>query len=81
MVQVVLWGSLKSAAAGQAEVEIEAGTIRELLTRLGEAYPRLKPQLDRGVSVSIDGQIYTNDWFQPIQPDSEVCLLPRLAGG
>jgi hypothetical protein len=33
------------------------------------------------VSVSIDGRIYTDSWFQPIEPDSEVVLLPRLVGG
>jgi molybdopterin converting factor small subunit len=81
MVQVVLWGSLKRAAHGKSQVEVEAADIRQLLTRLGEAYPDLKPQLDRGVSVSIDGLIYTNAWFQPIRPTSEVVLLPRLAGG
>jgi molybdopterin synthase sulfur carrier subunit len=81
MVQVVLWGSLKRAAHGKSEVEVEAADIRQLLARLGEAYPDLKPQLERGVSVSIDGLIYTNAWFQPIRPTSEVVLLPRLAGG
>ena len=37
--------------------------------------------LDRGVAVSIDGQIYRDDWFRPIPPGSEVFLLPRMAGG
>ena len=49
MVDVVLWGSLKSAAGGKTKVEVEAANIRQLLTRLGEAYPALKPQLERGV--------------------------------
>jgi len=52
-----------------------------LLTRLGEAHPALKPHLERGVSVSIDGRIYRDAWFQPIPPGSEVYILPRLAGG
>jgi molybdopterin converting factor small subunit len=81
MVQVVIWGSLKRATQGKSQVEVEAGDIKQLLTRLGEAYPDLKPQLERGVSVSIDGLIYTNNWYQPIRPNSEVVLLPRLAGG
>jgi sulfur-carrier protein len=81
MVQVVLWGSLKSATGGATKVEVEAANIRELLSRLGEKHPGLKPQLDRGVSVSIDGKIYRDAWFQPIPPGSEVFILPRLAGG
>jgi molybdopterin synthase sulfur carrier subunit len=81
MVQVVLPGSLKAAAGGRTKLEVEASNIRQLLTRLAEDYPRLKPQLDRGVSISIDGKIYRDAWFQPIPPESEVYLLPRLAGG
>jgi molybdopterin converting factor small subunit len=81
MVQVKLSGPLKAAAGGRAEVEIEATTIHQLLLRLGEAHPKLKPALDRGVAVSIDGQIYRDDWFRPIPQGSEVFILPRMAGG
>ena len=41
MVDVVLWGSLKSAAGGKTKIEVEAANIRQLLTRLGEAYPAI----------------------------------------
>lgn len=81
MVRVVLGGALKNAAGGETEFEVEAANIRELLTRLGSDHPRLRPLLDRGVSVAIDGQIYRNAWFQPIPAGSEVYLLPRMAGG
>jgi len=81
MVQVRIWGSLAAATEGQTEVEIKAGTLRELLDGLAEKYPGLRPQLKRGVSVAIDGRIYNDSWFQPIQPDSEVVLLARLKGG
>lgn len=81
MVQVRIWGSLAAATDDQTEVEIEAGTLRELLDGLAEKYPGLKPQLDRGVSVAIDGKVYNDSWFTPIQPDSEVVLLARLRGG
>ena len=50
MVTVTLWDSLREATGGQARVEVEAGTIRELLDELGAAYPGLRPQLARGVS-------------------------------
>jgi len=81
MVKVRIWGSLASATDEQTEVEVEAGTLRELLDALAEKYPALRPQLDRGVSVAIDGKVYNDRWFQPIQPDSEVVLLSRLRGG
>lgn len=81
MVKVAIWGSLRAAMGGKGEVEVEAKTLRELLDRLAEEYPGVRPQLARGVSVSIDGLVYNDSWFTPIRPDSEVVLLPRIVGG
>lgn len=81
MVKVRIWGSLQWATDDRAEVEIEAGTLRELLDGLAGQYPALRPQLERGVSVAIDGKVYNDSWFTPISPDSEVVLLARLRGG
>lgn len=81
MVKVVLWGSLAESAEGAREVVVEAATLRALLDGLGEKFPGLRAELERGVSVSIDGRVYNDSWFTPIQPDSEVVLLKRLKGG
>lgn len=81
MVRVRIWGSLQWATDGRAEVEIDAATLREVLDGLAEKYPALRPQLDRGVSVAIDGKVYNDSWFTPVSPDSEVVLLARLRGG
>ncbi|MCV2893134.1 MoaD/ThiS family protein [Lentibacter sp. XHP0401] len=81
MVTVTLWGSLADLAGGQRNIEVEAKNLRELLTALDKDYPALRPQLERGVSVSIDGKIYNDSWFQPITESSEVVLLNRLEGG
>ncbi|MEZ5833712.1 MAG: MoaD/ThiS family protein [Dongiaceae bacterium] len=81
MVKVVVWGSLKPHTGGNAEVEIDAANVRELLNRLGDAYPGLKPQLARGVSVAIDGVIFRDGWHEPLRQESEVFLLPRMTGG
>jgi len=81
MVAVRLWGSLAEFAGGQHEVEIAATNLRELLDGLATAHPALKPQLERGVSVSIDGRIYNDTWATPINQTSEVVLLSRLVGG
>ena len=81
MVKIVLWGSLKHAAGGQTEIEVDAGNVREALDALRARFPELKPHLERGVSVAIDGVIYRDAWFAPIKPDSEVYILPRFAGG
>lgn len=81
MVTVRLGGSLKTYAGGRTEFEVEAGNIRQLLTGLGEQCPKLAPMLESGVAVAINGEIYRNAWFQPVPPDAEVFILPRIAGG
>ena len=81
MVQVRIWGSLAAAAEGQSEVEIDATNLRELLDGLARAYPAMQPQLERGISVAIDGKVDNDSWFTPIEADSEVVLLARLKGG
>src|SRR5262245_31424165 len=58
MAHVTLTGNLRQLAGGVAEMEIEAGSVRQLLARLGQAYPALVPHLEEGVAVAIDGQIY-----------------------
>ncbi len=81
MVRVMLGGTLKAAAGGASEFDLEATDIKGLLTRLGELRPELKPRLDEGVAVAIDGRIYRDAWFEPVPPDSEVFILPRMSGG
>lgn len=81
MVKVGIWGSLRPYTDGQETVTIEATNLRELVQNLATAYPGMVAILDRGVSVSIDGRLYTQNWFQPIAPDSEVFVLPKIVGG
>ena len=81
MVRVRLGGPLMSQAGGATEFEVEATTIRELLARLGELYPQLRPILDRGVTVAVNGTIYRGAFLAPIPDGSEVYLLPAMAGG
>lgn len=80
-VQVRLGSTLASAAGGRSEFEVDARNVMQLLRGLGKRYPELGPVLERGVAVSINGQLYQDAWLQPIPPDAEVYLMPRLAGG
>ncbi|WP_243698540.1 MoaD/ThiS family protein [Paracoccus alkanivorans] len=80
MVKVNLWSSLTRFTDGERAVEIEAGTVAEILDGLTAAYPGLGPILDSGVSVVIDGEIATGR-HTPVTPESEVFLMQRLKGG
>ncbi|MCZ6659616.1 MAG: MoaD/ThiS family protein [Gammaproteobacteria bacterium] len=81
MLEVSLSGSLRDATDGAASIEIEARTIRELLRKLVERYPRLQSRIDEGVAVSVNGEIYRDNRDVPIPEGAEVFLLPRIQGG
>lgn len=81
MVRVKLWGSLSDFADGKEVVEVEASNFKQLLDRLGETYPGLKPQFERGVSLAVDGTIYREAWFTSISDENEVVLIPYMTGG
>ena len=46
-----------------------------------ELHPAIARHLESGVAVAIDGQIFQDALLEPIAPDSEVFLLPQIAGG
>ena len=79
--EVSLSGPLKDAVGGLASIEIEAETIRELLTRLLDRYPKLNAHMEEGIAVAINDTIYRDSWDTPIPKGSEVYLLPRIVGG
>ena len=81
MVEVHLWSGLRAQAEGHQTVEVEAGNVGELLRALVAVHPGLKPSIDAGVSVAIDGRIIANSLTEPVPPDSEVFLLQKIRGG
>ena len=81
MPRVVLVGNLAQLTGGVAEFQLSATSVKQLFRQLSELHPALEPHLAEGVAVAIDGQIYQDALFQPIGPDSEVFLLPQIAGG
>jgi sulfur-carrier protein len=81
MAHVTLTGNLRQLTGGVAELEVEAASVRQLIARLGQAYPALAPHLAAGVAVAIDGQIYQDALLQEIPPESDVHILPAIAGG
>jgi molybdopterin synthase sulfur carrier subunit len=80
-VEVQLSASLREFAGGAASIAIEAATIRELLRKLVERYPRMQRRVDEGIAVSVNGEIYRDDRNQQIPEGAEVFLLPRIQGG
>jgi len=80
-VQVAVSGPLRDAVGGVASIQIEAATIRELMAKLVERYPRIQRHLDAGIAVAINGDIFRDEWSTAIPADAEVVLMPRIQGG
>jgi molybdopterin converting factor small subunit len=81
MHKVRLGGPLMTMAGGRSEFEIEAANIREMLEKLAEAYPVLRPMLLKGVTVAVNGEVFQGAFLTPIPEGSEVFLLPAMQGG
>jgi molybdopterin converting factor small subunit len=81
MARVVFTGNFRHLVGEDAEADIPASNVRDLLNRLGERYPALAPHLDEGIALAIDGEIHQDALFSPVGPDSEVYLMPKIAGG
>jgi molybdopterin converting factor small subunit len=81
MAQVTLIGPLKTAAGTGGPLTIDAHNIRSLLAALTAQFPDLADLLEQGVAVAIDGQIHQDVLLVPIHAESEVQVLPPIAGG
>jgi len=81
MARVVLVGNLAQLTGGVAEFDLPAKSVKHLFELLTERYPEIGRHLEEGVAVAIDGQIYQDTLHEPIDPTSEVFLIPQIAGG
>jgi sulfur-carrier protein len=81
MARVVLVGNLAQLTGGVAELQLSATSVKQLFQQLAELHPGIEPHLEEGVAVAIDGQIYQDALFQAIGADSEIHILPQIAGG
>ena len=78
---VVPQNAARRFTGGLTELDVEADTVRRMITELDRRFPGLGHQIDEGMAVAIDGEIYQQPGYQPLSPASEVHLVPRIAGG
>jgi molybdopterin converting factor small subunit len=78
--KVHLPSGLARFTGGIESVEIDAPRVAELLIELRHRFPALGDQLD-DIAVAVDGDIYSDPGYQSLRADSDVHLVPRIAGG
>ena len=57
---------------GVAELQVEANNFRRLILELDRRFRGLGHQIDEGLAVAIDGEIYQNAYLTPLRPESEI---------
>ena len=80
MAKVVFPDHLLQHTNGERELDVAAGTIRELLNLLEARWPGSAKPLGK-CAVAIDGQIYQDAFLEPLEPNSEVFFMQRIEGG
>ena len=80
MATVHLPSGFAQFTGGLESVAIDAPRVAELLIELRRRFPQLADQLNE-MAVAIDGDIYSDPGFQALRADSDVHLVPRIAGG
>lgn len=81
---------LRPSVGGQKELDVDGGTVGELIDALVARFPSLRDQLltgdgelNRFVNVYVNGQDvrYLDGLRTPVESRDEVRLLPAMAGG
>ena len=78
--RVSLSSSFRVGNDVEASLDVQAETIAQMMEYLAEKFPNLRDVLQTDVAVSIDGQIFRDDWTQTIPSGAEVYLIPRIEG-
>lgn len=84
MVKVKLFANFREAV-GSREIEIEAGSIEELLSLLIERHPKLEEyfsedRLKDYVHIMVNGKII-KDLATKLKQDDVVAIFPPVSGG
>src|SRR5271154_2109928 len=82
MPHVVISGSAaRRFTGGLSEFDVEANNFRRLVLELDRRFPGLGRQVEEGMAVAINGEIFQDAYLAPLDPDSEVYLIPKTGGG
>jgi molybdopterin synthase sulfur carrier subunit len=89
-VKVKIPTQLRTAAGGESELEVEGGTVGEVLDALFDRHDELRDRLSDGdgglrrfVNVYVDGEDirFTDGLETTVSDGNEVQILPAVAGG
>lgn len=65
---------------GRGELEVEGKTLFALVHALDREGPGFAQAAETRLALAVDG-VLAEDWSIPVRPDSEVLVVPKVAGG
>lgn len=84
---VFIPAQLRELTGAVTKLEIEALTVRQVVTALDLQFPGMAARLCKGtelapgLAVSIDGVVSGRGMLAKIRPESEIHFLPAIGGG
>lgn len=72
---------------GRKELWVPGATLRQVVDNLEAECPGIRDQIrdELGIlaslNISVDGELTELGLTQPVEPDTEILILPALAGG
>ncbi len=74
-------GRVADFTCGVSAFEVEARTVRALMRELEARFPGLGEFVEDQMALAIDGEIFQDALGVEIGADSEIVLIPKIAGG
>jgi len=73
--------AVRDLTGGIDHFDVEAATVRTLLAALEQRFPGLGERVRSQMAIAIDGEIHHDALAEPLAPDAEVVLIPRIVAG
>ena len=74
-------GSCHQFTGGKTEFDVEATSFRQLVLELERKFPGLGNQVEEGMAVAVDGEIFQDSYGLELKASSEIVLIPKIGGG
>jgi len=81
MIKVFLGSNLKNFTNGVEELEVEATSVKSLISEMDRQFPGIADALESGFALAIDGEVIANPGYEKLAEVSEVRFLSPMQGG
>lgn len=72
--------SLVEYTGGVQSLTLDAPRVRELMQAVKQRFPDLSDALEI-MAIAVDGEVHQEPEYLKLRADSEICFVPRIAGG